>query len=134
MGFNNNGGQGFISVNKSNEWSSNGNYSAKTIMDSSKSGYIRFNLTEVSNLLGKTIKFSCDLKTESPLNMRIFYKIGADYRYVTTDIPWNVEGNFEVEYFVNDNVSQLLFSIDNVINVSTEDIIFYTDNWCLTII
>lgn len=134
LGFNNNGGAGYISANKSNEWSSNGNYSAKTIMDSSKSGYIRFNLTDVSNLLGKTIKFSCDLKTESPLNMRIFYKIGADYQYVTTDIPRNVEGNFEVEYFVNDNVSQLLFNINHVINVSTEDIIFYTDNWCLTII
>ena len=103
-------------------------------MKSDKSGYIRFSLTDLSNLLGKTIKFSCDLKTEVPLKMRIFYKIGANYESVAIGIPWNAEGNFEVEYSVNNDVSQLLFDIDNVINVSTGDIIFYTDNWCLTVI
>ena len=134
MGFNNNGGQGYISLNKSNEWSSNGDYSAKVIMKSDKSGYIRFSLTDLSNLLGKTIKFSCDLKTESSLNLRIFYNIAGTYSWVGTSVPANSEDNFNVVYSVNNDVSQLLFDIDNVINVSTGDIIFYTDNWCLTVI
>lgn len=103
-------------------------------MKGNASGYIRFNLTDVSNLLGKTINFSCDLKTESSLNLRIFYNIGGTYSWVGNSVPANSEDNFNVEYLVNNNVSGLLFNVNYPGGSSTEDIIFYTDNWCLTIV
>ena len=103
-------------------------------MKGNASGYIRFKLTDVSNLMGKTIKFSCDLKTESSLNLRLFYNIAGTYSWVGTNVPANSEDNFNVEYLVNNNVSELLFNVNYSGGSSTDDIIFYTDNWCLTVI
>ena len=129
LGFNQNSSQ--ITVSKSNEYSYNGDYSAKASVPAGVMGYLRFVPSDIQDLIGKTITFSAYVKTADALKLRIYDQYGGSSYPTTVDIPSNSDGCFSVSITVNSESEGILFQLqsESSNNVRT----FYTDAWSLIV-
>lgn len=125
FGFTNNSN---VTVVKSGDYSTNGDYSAKTSTDGGNIGYIRFKLN-THELQGETITFSANIKTSEPLILGIYDYYNNTAHLTKINIPSNSDGNFNVSIAVDSDSTSLFFDIQST---TTNIVIFYTDNWSLT--
>lgn len=113
----------------SKEYSINGDYSAKTIFTGS--GYVRYRLYEVSELINKTVTFQGHVKTDKQLEWRMYCRTGSNYTSSTiVSIP-SGEGLIKVSMTIPENTGNILFSLDS--KISGDLCSCYTDNWIATI-
>ena len=125
--FNANGGN--YSTQVSDEYSSNGKYSAKVTYTGK--GYVRYKITDVQEYCSKTIIFSANVNTPAPLELAIFYVINGQYTQVKVDIPADSCDDYTVSITLpSEGVSQILFSLDSR---QTTTFSCYTDDWQLKI-
>lgn len=132
--FNANGGD-YGSIVISNEYSANGQYSAKIRFNGNRSAYVRYSPDADfrNNLFSKTIKFTANIKTSIKLEFAVYYQLNGSYVAHKVNVPENSDGVFEVTVTIPENVTALLFSIDSrTFPQYAFDV--YTDNWCLNII
>lgn len=125
--FNANGGN--FSTQVSDEYSSNGKYSAKVTYTGT--GYVRYKITDVQEYYSKTITFTANVNTPAPLELAIFYAVNGQYSQIKVDIPADSCDNFTVSTTLpSESVSQILCSLD-----SRQSTTFscYTDDWQLNI-
>ena len=126
FGFNNSGGT--FTVTKSNEYSTNGEYSARVEVPSNKTGYVRYRIYDVTHLIGEQVTFQCDVKTNNPLTLEVYEYYNSRYNRTSLTIPANSEDSFSITLTVNDSTSTILLDIaSNIGNV------FFTDNWSFII-
>ena len=125
--FNANGGN--YSTQVSDEYSSNGKYSAKVTYTGK--GYVRYKITDIQEYCSKTITFSANVNTPAPLELAIFYQINGQYTQVKVDIPADSCDDYTVSTTLpSEGVSQILFSLDSR---QTTTFSCYTDDWQLKI-
>ena len=129
LGFNNNGGS--VTVTRSNEYSTNGDYSAKVLIPVNERGYVRCNMGNQSNRRGQPVTFSVDCKTNSKLQLELYEYYGGAYHHsANTFIPANANGVFAVSKQINEETTTVLIDI-SLSEYSDVETIFYTDNWRL---
>lgn len=128
LGFNGNGGQ--LTVTRSNEYSTNGDYSAKILIHANERGYVRFNLGNQSNLRGQTVTFSVNCKTNNKLRLELYEYYGELHHSTITIIPANSNGVFTVSKQLNEETTTVLIDI-SLSEYQDVETIFYTDNWRL---
>lgn len=125
--FNANGGN--YSTQVSEEYSSNGKYSAKVTYTGK--GYVRYKITDVQEYCSKTIIFSANVNTPAPLELAIYYQINGQYTQVKVDIPADSCDNYTISTTLpSEEVSQILFSLDSR---QSQTFSCYTDDWQLKI-
>ena len=118
---------GMFQTELSNEYSINGDYSAKILFTGS--GYVRYRLYEVTDLINKSITFQGNVKTNKPLAWGMYCHVGSNYvPSVLVNIPAGSDGLFTVSMIVPENTDNILFSLDSRV-VSGEECLCYTDNW-----
>lgn len=125
--FNSSGGN--FSTQVSDEYSSNGKYSAKVTYTGT--GYVRYKITDVSEYLSKTLTFSANVNTPAQLELSLYYLLNGQYTQVKVVIPANSCDDYSVSTTLpSEGVSQILFSLD-----SRQSTTFscYTDDWWLNV-
>ncbi|MBQ6100594.1 MAG: hypothetical protein IJL02_12125, partial [Methanobrevibacter sp.] len=121
-----------ITYNKTTDYHTNGNYGLIASCDTNgKRPHVRTWYTSLSGLIGKTISFSCDVKSlEDPLIAIIYQSDGTTFRASSLQVPANTERNYVVTTTVYDTTVSLWIGVEfkNAVN---ENHSFYTDNWKL---
>ena len=122
----------FASYNKTSTYHTNGNNGLiVTSPQDNKRPYFRYKITDISNLIGKTILFSCDVKSLTDLlNITIYQNNGNNYSVTKTEVPANTENSYNVTTTVANETVYVLVGIEfkNSVNQGAS---FYTDNWRL---
>ena len=130
LGFNDNSPSTDISINKSNEWSNIGNYSAKC--DISDTGaYVGYKITDIQELAGKTIQFSAYINTPVKLKISIYQLVNGSYSETAVTVPALTNSENSVSVTLNENAERILLRICHNEQTLTEQISYYSDNWCL---
>ena len=121
-----------ITYNKTTDYYTNGNYGLiASCTQNGKRPYIRTEFEPVSNLIGKTISYSCDIKSlNNPLTVTIFQNNGTTYSVTKSYVPTNTDDTYTITTLVKDDTILLLIGIEFQENVNA-NASFYTDNWCL---
>ena len=124
-----------ISYSVSSEYSANGNKSIKSIISSTAgSHYLRVKINDVSEILGETIKFTANVKTDYGLYLVIYAFNGSDFSSHKTSIPSNSTNYFNVTYTVPMDTVYLWIGIDfQPLAPQNPGNYYYTDDWSLEI-
>lgn len=117
---------------RSKDYSCNGEYSAKGIGQEGLSQYLRYKMNNVSSLIGKTINFKAWTYSKFKLKIELHEYYNSSYHSYRTIIPANYNGLSNITLTVNNNTSILLFTVAHY--EESSDVIFYTDNWELTVV
>lgn len=123
-----------ITYDKTINFHTNGNYGIiATCTTNGKQPYVRYWFEEVSNLIGQTISYSCDVKSlNDPLSICIYQYDGTNYANSRIEVPVNTEGEYVITTNVNNTTIALWIGIEFKNSVNQGDS-FYTDNWELFI-
>ena len=121
-----------ITYNQTTDYHTNGNYGL--IASCSKDEFRPFLRTwfePVSNLIGETISFSCDVKSlNDPLTVTVYQYDGSTYSSSRINVPANTESRYVVTTTVANTTIALWLGIEFQQRVNTGNN-FYTDNWKL---
>ncbi len=110
------------------EESSNGDYSFKLTETTSDNVYFGRNVEEVSDLIGKTVIFSCNILTNNPIFLSIYIHDSIQNTYSNARVSVisdNILNKFTISSVILENTDRILFRIDT----NKQGTILYTDNW-----
>ena len=121
------------SFSKTDEYCINGDYGVKFIIPVSTTKYLGFQLSDLTNCYGKSIKYSANVKTDHPIRLTIIvtYSDGSsDTAYNATINPPDSSMNVITTSPIPNNASAIHFRINGTCNTD-EDWVVFTDNWSL---
>ena len=110
------------------EESSNGDYSFRLTETTSDNIYFGRNVEEVSDLIGKTVIFSCNILTNNPIFLSIYIHDSIQNTYSNARVSVisdNILNKFTISSVILENTDRILFRIDT----NKQGTILYTDNW-----
>lgn len=110
------------------EESSNGDYSFKLTETTSDNIYFGRNVEDVSDLIGKTVIFSCNILTNNPIFLSIYIHDSIQNTYSNARVSVisdNILNKFTISTVILENTDRILFRIDT----NKQGTILYTDNW-----
>lgn len=110
------------------EESSNGDYSFRLTETTSDNVYFGRNVEEVSDLIGKTVIFSCNILTNNPIFLSIYIHDSIQNTYSNARVSVisdNILNKFTISSVILENTDRILFRIDT----NKQGTILYTDNW-----
>ena len=123
-----------ISYSKTTTYNTNGNYGIiATNTRNDQKPYLRYWFDDVSELIGKTISYSSDVKTTKSLILFIYQYDGSKYTFDLVHIPENSENKYTLTTIVKDTTTALWIGPEFQ-TAQQEGETFYTDNWELKII
>lgn len=110
------------------EESSNGDYSFRLTETTSDNVYFGRNVEDVSDLIGKTVIFSCNILTNNPIFLSIYIHDSIQNTYSNARVSVisdNILNKFTISSVILENTDRILFRIDT----NKQGTILYTDNW-----
>lgn len=117
-----------ITYEATNEFSTNGDFSVKTISTHEDyRPYIGVNLTDVSKLINKIITFSASVKNNDNVTLKIYkWDDNDDLTSSEVAIPAGA-GDYSVSTFIDSNIVRLWLRVDYP-KLTAVGTVFYIDN------